>query len=341
MSEKQGFAYFKEVAIGGAIGLLVLVLVIVGFSFSGGVAPTNTAPQSTNGGASAQPSTSASVAQCSVQDLANDDRLGNLQAYVVNAANDQVLLDYKGDQPNATASTMKLLTAAAALQILGPNYRITTHVYQDAADKGTLYFVGAGDITLSRTAPGKSSVYENAPKLNDLAVAINKAVGTTPITKIVVDGSLFSGPQWLPSVDPSEKTNGFQSLTSALQIDGDRNDPTKETSKRSDTPELRAGTWLKNALGSSASGASVVQGVMPTNAVSIASVQSQPISNWISHMLAVSDNTQAEALARLVSLDQNFDGSFASLDSAIKQALQTLPSVDLSSAVILDGSGES
>ena len=341
MSEKQRFAYFKEVAIGGAVGLLVLVLVIVGFSISGGVAPANNASQSTNNGASAQPSTSASAAQCSVQDLANDDRLGNLQAYVVNAANDQVLIDFKGDQPSATASTMKLLTAAAALQILGPNYRITTHVYQDATDKGTLYFIGAGDVTLSRTAPGKSSVYENAPKLNDLAVAINKTVGTTTITKIVVDGSLFSGPQWLPSVDPSERTNGYQSLTSALQVDGDRNDPTKETSKRSDTPELRAGTWLKNALGSSASGASVVQGVMPTSAISVASVQSQPISNWINHMLAVSDNTQAEALARLVSLDENFDGSFSSLDSAIKQALQTLPTVDLSGSVILDGSGES
>lgn len=58
-------------------------------------------------------------------------------------------------------------------------------------------------------------------------------------------------------------------------------------------------------------------------------------------MLAVSDNTQAEALARLVSLDEGFDGSFASLDSAIKQALRTLPGLDPSGAKIMDGSGES
>jgi D-alanyl-D-alanine carboxypeptidase/D-alanyl-D-alanine-endopeptidase (penicillin-binding protein 4) len=172
-------------------------------------------------------------------------------------------------------------------------------------------------------------------------VAINKAVGATPITKIVVDGSLFSGPQWQASVDPSERTNGYQSLTSALQVDGDRNDPTKETSPRSSTPELRAGTWLKNAIGANASGASVVAGTMPTSAGEIASVMSQPISNWISHMLAVSDNTQAEALARLVSLDEGFDGSFTSLDSAIKQALKTLTPLDPSGATILDGSGES
>ena len=340
MSDKQRFAYFKEVAIGGGIGVLVLALVIVGFSVSGGV-PTGTTNPTTSQSGSVNPSASASVAMCSVQDQANDERMGNLQAIVVNAANDQVLLDYKGEQAGATASTMKLLTAAAALQILGPNYRITTRVYQDSVDKGTIYFIGAGDVTLSRTAPGKSSVYESAPKLNDLAVAINKAVGTTPITKIVVDGSLFSGPQWQPSVDPSERTNGYQSLTSALQVDGDRNDPTKETSPRSSTPELRAGTWLKNAIGASASGASVVTGTMPTSAGQIASVMSQPISNWISHMLAVSDNTQAEALARLVSLDEGFDGSFTSLDSAIKQALKTLTPLDPSGATILDGSGES
>lgn len=341
MSEKQRFAYFKEVAIGGGVGLAVLLLVISGFSISGGVSPTSTT--STQASASIAPSASpsASMGTCSVQDQANDARLGNLQAVVVNEANDQVLLNYKGDQAGSTASTMKLLVAAAALQTLGPNYRITTRVYQDAADKGTLYFVGAGDVTLSRTSPGKSSVYESAPKLNDLAVGINRAVGTTPITKIVVDGSLFAGPQWLPSVKQSEQVNGFQSLTSALQVDGDRNDPTKETSKRSTTPELRAGTWLKTAIGANASAANVVVGTLATSATQIASVQSQPISNWINHMLAVSDNTQAEALARLVSIDEGFDGSFASLDGAIKQALRTLPGFDPSAATIMDGSGES
>ncbi|MEN9714884.1 MAG: hypothetical protein RJA35_351 [Actinomycetota bacterium] len=340
MSEKQRFAYFKEVAIGGGVGLVVLLLVILGFSISGGVvAPVSTTTQTVT--TSAPSASATSAATCSVQDQANDSRLGNLQAMVVNAANDQVLLDYKGETASSTASTMKLLTAAAALQTLGPNYRITTRVYQDSADKGTIYFIGAGDVTLSRTSPGKSSVYESAPKLNDLAVGINRAVGTTPITKIVVDGSLFSGPQWLDSVDQSERTNGFQSLTSALQVDGDRDDPTKETSKRSLTPELRAGTWLKKAIGSAAANATVVAGTMPSSSVQVASVQSQPISNWINHMLAVSDNTQAEALARLVSIDEGFDGSFASLDTAIKQALRSLPGFDPSSATIMDGSGES
>ena len=338
---KQRFAYFKEVAIGAGAGFVVLVLVILGFSFSGAVSPSPSGSNLPSNSASASATPTSTAATCSVQDLANDNRFGNLQTMVVDAASGKTLVDFKGQQPGSTASTMKLLTAAAALQILGPNYRVTTRVYQDSADKGTIYFVGAGDVTLSRTIPGKKSVYESAPKLNDLAIAINKAVASTPITKIVVDGSLFAGPQWLASVDQSERTNGYQSLTSALQVDGDRNDPTRATSPRSATPELRAGAWLKSALGAGAAGASVVQGTLATDATQIASVQSQPISNWINYMLSVSDNTLAESLARLVSLDLGFDGSFASLDGAIKKAIHDTLGLDTTGVSIQDGSGES
>lgn len=341
MTERKRFAYFKEVAIGAGIGLVVLALVIVGFGVSGTVtSASNSANSSGSAMASSSATPTSSVQACSVQDLMNDNRLGNVQAMVVNAANNQVLLDYKGEQASATASTMKLLTAAAAMQILGPNYRVQTRIYRDATDPSVLYFVGGGDVTLSRTAPGKQSVYQDAPKLNDLAVQVNKAMGTTSITKIVADGSLFAGPQWLAGVDPTERTNGYLSLTSALQVDGDRNTPTSETSPRSATPELRAGTWLKAAIGSLASGATVTTGTAPTSATQIATVSSQPISNWINHMLAVSDNTQAEALARLVSLDQGFDGSFASIDASTKKALATL-GLDTTGLTLMDGSGES
>ena len=340
MSETKRFAYFKEVAIGASVGALVLALVIVGFSVSGVTAGNNAGTGTTPSASSSVASPTATVAACLVTPQLSDSRLGNLQALVVNAANDQVLLDVNGETPSATASTMKLLTAAAAMQILGPNYRIATHIYRDPTDPSVIYFVGSGDPTLTRVAPGKQSVYQNAPRLSDLAVQVNKAVGTTPITKIVTDSTMFNGPQWLPSVDPAERTNGYLGLVSALEVDGDRNDPTKETSPRSATPELRAGTWLKQALGANAAGATVVAGKLPTNATAIATVSSQPISNWINHMLAVSDNTQAEYLARLVSLAQNMDGSFASLDASSKQALSSL-GLDAGGSVILDGSGES
>jgi D-alanyl-D-alanine carboxypeptidase/D-alanyl-D-alanine-endopeptidase (penicillin-binding protein 4) len=70
----------------------------------------------------------------------------------------------------------------------------------------------------------------------------------------------------------------------------------------------------------------------------IASVYSQPISQWVKYMLLTSDNTLAEYLARLVSLKQGFDGSFTSLNAAIKMGLNAtmLSSTNLT---IKDGSG--
>ena len=342
MSEtKQGFQYFKQVAIGGVSGLALLALIIAGFGLSGGSAnPSATETQaSPTDGRSATPSASAtSNRTCSVAEQAADPLLGSMQAVVMNASTDEILFDRGATTPAATASTMKVLTAAAALVTLGPNYRVDTRVYTDPANPGVVYLVGGGDPTLSRTAPGTQSVYKDAPKLSTLASTVNSRLAGTPIKQIIVDATLFSGATWESSWERSEQTQGYMSEVSALQVDGDRDNPNQETSKRSTTPAKRAGTWFKKALGALAAGATVTEGKTPTTATEIAKVQSAPISTWITHMLQVSDNTQAEALARLVALDQGYDGSFSSIDSAIKKAL-TVTGVDATGLVIKDGSG--
>lgn len=341
MSESSGFPYFKEVAIGALSGLGALALIIGGFSISGAATNNNANGPSNGNNNSAAPSdsASASVQACSVKDLAEDPLLGELHAVVINSATDTVLFDRSADLPAPTGSTLKLLTATAALQTFGQNYRFDTRVMRDAADPSVLYLVGGGDVTLSRTKPGTQSVYKNAPKLNDLAVQVNAALGTTgTISKIVVDGSYFTGNQWEPTWERSEQTKGYMSQVSALQVDGDRNDPTKETSPRSTKPELRAGGWFKQAIGAAAANAVIVQGVTPVNATQVAKVSSQPLSTWILHMLQVSDNTQAEALARLVSLKLGFDGSFASIDPAMKLALKNA-NLDATGSTFKDGSG--
>jgi D-alanyl-D-alanine carboxypeptidase/D-alanyl-D-alanine-endopeptidase (penicillin-binding protein 4) len=257
---------------------------------------------------------------------------------VIDAATDTVLFDRAANTPAATASTMKLLTAGAALNILGPNYRVDTRVYQDPAQPGTIILVGGGDPTLSRTAPGQQSVYRDAPKLSTLAVGVNAKLAGTPITKIVVDGSLFNGPAWDANWERSEQTQGYMSEVTALQVDGDRQNPSANTSPRSTNPVLNAGKYFKKALGAAAATATIVEGAAPGTAIEIAKVSSQPISVWIKHMLQVSDNTEAEALARLVSLDLGYDGSFASLNMAIKKGLANTQ-LDSTGLVIKDGSG--
>ncbi|MEY4320958.1 MAG: hypothetical protein RLZZ471_899 [Actinomycetota bacterium] len=263
---------------------------------------------------------------------------GNFSGIVINADTDEVLFDRNGSTPAATASTMKLLTAVAALNVLGPNYRVETKVYSDSTDPGSIYLVGAGDPTLSRLPAGKQSVYKDAPKLADLAIGVKAALGATPITKITLVSTAFTGASWEPSWERSEQTQGFMSEVTALQVDGDRANPSAETSARSTTPVANAGKWFKAALGAAAANANVVTGSLPNGATQVTSVLSQPISQWVKHMLLVSDNTQAEFLARLVSLKQGFDGSFSSISAAFKRAL-TSTSIDSSNLVIKDGSG--
>ena len=338
---KPRFAYFKQIAIGAGSGALALALIIAGFSVSGGPKASPSSSASNTASASGTPSASASATDahtCLVTKQATDARLGELHAAVVNAETGELLFDRLSDQPAATASMLKVLTATAALQTLGPNFRVETKVYQDPTDPGTLIIVGGGDPTLSRTAAGKQSVYLDAPKLSDLAVQVNAAVGDTPITQIITDSTLFTGENWLNSWERSEQTIGYMSEVTALQVDGDRKSASKETSPRSTDPVLRAGQWFRDALGTNATGAAVVDGSLPDGAVQVAKVSSQPISKWITHMMAVSDNTQAEALARLVSIKLGFNGSFASLNQAIPKALRNA-GLDPTLLTIMDGSG--
>jgi D-alanyl-D-alanine carboxypeptidase/D-alanyl-D-alanine-endopeptidase (penicillin-binding protein 4) len=336
----QGFKYFKEVGKGALIGLAILALIIGGFSIGGFGGKVTSAPQaSASSAVSASPSPSSSSARsCSVAQLATDPRLAKFSGVVINAATDEVLFDRNANTPAATASIMKTLTAAAAILTLGPNYRVETRVYQDATDPGTVILVGGGDPTLSRTPAGQQSVYRDAPKLSTLALNVNKKLAATPITKIIVDATLFTGPTWEPSWEKSEMSEGYMSEVTALQVDGDRANPAAETSRRTTTSVMNAGNYFKKALGASAASATVITGTMPTGATQIASVSSQPISKWINHMLQVSDNTEAEALARLVALDQGLGGSFASIDAAIKRAISPL-GLNLTGMSIRDGSG--
>lgn len=341
---KPRFAYFKQVAIGSGSGLLALILLIVASSFGTTVAnPTNTPSASAT--PSATPSASASNARaCSVADLSTVPELGNLSAVVMKAGTNEVLFDRNANVPAATASVMKVLTAAAALQTLGPNHVVETKVYADPAQPGTVILVGAGDPTLSALPAGQQSVYVNAPKLSTLALKVNEwsvANGLT-VTNIVLDSTLFAGggaaSKWESSWARSEQTQGYMSEVTALQVDGDRKVPSAETSPRSTKPVANAGAKFKKALGPIATGATVVEGELPAGAVEIAKVSSQTIDKWIRHMLQKSDNTEAEYLARLVALNQGYDGSFASIGIAFKKALAST-NLDTSSLVIKDGSG--
>ena len=346
MSEqKPRFAYLKQVLIGAASGLALVLLLVVGVSFGGSPSATPSDSQSPSTTPSQTPSTTPTSARsCSVADLATDARLATFSGVVLKADTGEVLFDRNAAVPAATASVFKIVTAAAALQALGPNYVVDTKVYADPANPGTIILVGGGDPTLSATPAGQQSVYQNAPKLSDLALKVSQwaTANSIKVNRIVLDSTLFGGgtaaSKWEPSWERSEQTQGYMSEVTALQVDGDRASPSRETSPRTTTPVMNAGRKFKAALGTTATGATLVEGKLPAGSTEVAKVTSQTIDKWIKHMLLVSDNTEAEYLARLVAIKQGYDGSFASVGIAIKKALAAT-NLDMSKLVIKDGSG--
>lgn len=276
------------------------------------------------------------VRTCSVNGLAGDGRLGTLEAQVVNAKTGEVLFDRNGSKPAPTASVLKTLTSAAALQVLGPDYRVTTKVVKGSAP-GQIVLVGGGDVTLSRLPDGQNSFYTGAPKIQDLANQAKQAMGGQPITSVVVDSSLFSGPMWQPSWDEHEErvVEGSTSYITALQVDGDRNDPTAIESPRSTDPIGRATQYFVQYLGGNPA---VSQGTAPAGAQQIAAVQSQPVTTLVDQAMKVSDNTIMEELARLVAIKTGAGNTFAAENAGVIAGLKPY-GIDTTGIHIVDGSG--
>ncbi|MEI5583426.1 D-alanyl-D-alanine carboxypeptidase [Agromyces sp. CCNWLW213] len=280
----------------------------------------------------------ARVRTCSVAGLAADPRLANLQAQVMNAATGEVLYDRGGLTPSRTASVMKVVTAAAALAVFSPDDRFATRVVR-GAEPGSVVLVGGGDVTLSRTPSGDETVYPGAAHLDELARQVREAwtadPSNPPLTKLVLDSSLFGGETWHASWDPAERELGFMPHMTALMVDGDRADPDADVSARGTDPVGRAGEAFAAELG----GVAVIErGVAPSGAAELGRVWSPTVAQLIDKSLIVSDNTVAEMLARLVAIELGTGGDFAAIDPAVRQALAGY-GIARGGIRVIDGSG--
>ncbi len=278
---------------------------------------------------------------CSIASLAADPRLLTFAGSVINITTGEVLFDRSASVAAPPASGLKVLTAAAALMTLGPDFRMATRVLE-GNEPGAIVLVGGGDTTLSRLPPGAESVYPGAPKLADLAAQTlakwEELHPGEPITKIVLDASYWNpSDKWDPTWVRSELTDGWQAEVTALIVDGDRDDPRAIRSRRSTDPIARAGNAFKDALGLS-NPVEVVVGNATPGFQELGVVLSQPMSTLIAQMLDFSDNSLGENIARVVSKEWSGGGSAASLSTIIPGILANL-GLDASTIIIRDGSG--
>ncbi len=87
---------------------------------------------------------------CSIRAAATSRDLAHFYGYAMNATTGQVYLNIRGDEQTPSASVMKVYTAAAALEMLSPQYTATTRVFTLPDEPGVIVLRGGGDHTLSR-----------------------------------------------------------------------------------------------------------------------------------------------------------------------------------------------
>lgn len=238
------------------------------------------------------------------------------------------------------ASTLKLFTAVAALEVLGPDHRFATSVVR-APGSGTqrLVLVGGGDPLLARRLvpkPGVSS-YPAPATLTDLAADTAQVLRRDGVRRVRLgyDASLFTGPAVSPDWEPSYVPDDVVSPISALWVEEDRR---PGTSDRSANPARYAADAFAAAL--QRRGLRVEGRVTPSAGVGapVAQVRSAPLDQLVTHTLELSDNGAAEVLLRHVALGAGRPGSFFGGVAAVRETLTDLD-VPMSGVVLDDGSG--
>lgn len=256
---------------------------------------------------------------------------------VVDVATSEVLLDRAAAVPRTPASTVKLLTAAAALSAVGGSTQLPTRVVQGAsADEVIL--VGGGDILLTPGASQPESTVGRAG-LATLAAQAAAQLRSTGHRHVVVgfDDSLFEGPNASPAWSSADLQVGFTARISPLGLVGDRarlgrasaTDPALATARSFVAALRRQGIAVT---------ATPARTRADDEAPVLAEVRSATVAELVELALTTSDNTLAEVLARLSAHSMGRPTTFQDAAVAVVDRVQSL-GVDTGPAHLADSSG--
>jgi len=247
-----------------------------------------------------------------------------------------VLAARNADTPLLPASTQKLLTAAAALTVLGPDFRFETRVEatSDGPTLDRLWFVGAGDPVIRTAEYMDEGVSTPLESLADAIVA----KGIRRIGTVVGDDARYDSVRFLPSWSPTYRIDYDVGPVGALEVT-ESIALVNGKPVMADDPALYAAAELTRLL--RARGVSVgdpTRGVAPDGATSVASVNSQPLRTIVRWMLLTSNNLTAEMLAKELGVRTRGAGTTAAGVAAVQAALRD-QGVVLDGQTMVDGSG--
>ncbi len=267
---------------------------------------------------------------------------------VADSATGRVLLSENGARLATPASTAKLATALAALEVLGGGARFTTRV-ADGAGPGSIILVGGGDPTLAvNQFPAQD--YPRPATLASLAASTARALKSAGRTTVSLgyDASLYTGPGLAPGWPGDYVSAGDVTPIVSLEVDQgrltpagvpeDSDDPYNLRARASDPVAMAAASFasLLGADGIRVTGSPVAQ-TAPARSAVIASVVSPPLSAVVEQMLQESNNVIAENVARHVALAT---GEPASFNGAAQAVITVLRRLGVTSGIrLVDGSG--
>lgn len=248
-----------------------------------------------------------------------------------------------GEQVFTPASTTKLLTAAAALEALGPDHRFTTRVVA-GGNRHRIVLVGGGDPYLASKPLTPEEARTTYPERADVvtlarrtARTLTEQQGRRPTVRLSYDDSLFTGPADNPYWRRDYVPDDIVAPITALWVDSG-NDPSGFGN--ADDPSRVAAETFARAL--ARQGVTVVgaprPGTASPDASEIAAVEGAPLADVVEHLLDVSDNEAAEVVGHHVGVAVDGDGSFAGGARGVLTTLGDL-GVPTRGAVVRDGSG--
>jgi D-alanyl-D-alanine carboxypeptidase/D-alanyl-D-alanine-endopeptidase (penicillin-binding protein 4) len=245
------------------------------------------------------------------------------------------------------ASNLKLFTATAALDKLGPSSRITTPVDADRPPvggviNGNLYLVGAGDPIL-RTPDFVASLLFPEPthtSLVQLAAQV-RAAGVTRVNgAVVADESRYDAQRGVPTWKPSYLADGEVGPLSAVDVDDGMATFGGGGGVPAPQPAVEAAIRFQAAL--RAAGVQVggppVTGITPPGAFTVTSIDSPLLTNVLGAVLRTSDDTGAELITKELGRRFGAGGTTAAGVAVIRDDL-TADGLPVGLLHAVDGSG--
>ena len=297
------------------------------------------------------PVPSASAVQALAQALRDDSRTGrSTNVSVIDLVTGEVLADLDAADGQVPASTTKLLTGIAAVAGLGPDFQIPTIARYDAA-RGEVALVAGGDMLLAADA-GTQGVTTRTGEawggdlpavgfagLGDLADQVATALSDEGVSsvRVVVDTAAFPGPAYPLEWPAYARSSGYAAPVTGLAVNvGKLSDGLY--APRANDPAAAAADIFAERL--EERGITTTRGGARSNStgVDVGTVLSAPLADQVAYMVHASDNTIAEVISRVLSINLGFAGTPDAAAYAVIQQLTAL-GVDTTGLTLHDGAG--